>query len=152
MPRFTTPYDYSTTDDEVLKGVDLTGRRVVITGDGAGILLAVEAARRWADNGITANALMPGGVRSGLQRHQSENITPEIQEIFDNYPWKTPQQGAATSVLLAASPLLDGVTGRYFEDCNEAVPTTDPDAENGVRPHALDPRTPPASETSRSSC
>lgn len=46
---------------------------------------------------------------------------------------------AATSVLLAASPLVDGVTGWYFEDCNEALPTTDPDAENGVRPHALDP-------------
>ncbi len=33
---------------------------------------------------------------------------------------KTVEQGAATSVLLAASPLLDGVGGRYFEDCNEA--------------------------------
>ena len=33
---------------------------------------------------------------------------------------KTPEQGAATSVLLAASPLLDGVGGRYFEDCHEA--------------------------------
>ena len=105
----------------------------------ADILLAVEIARRWAGDGIIANALMPGGVRSGLQRHQLENITPEIQTIFDNYPWKTPEQGAATSVLLAASPLIEGVSGRYFEDCNEAEPTTDPDAENGVRPHALDP-------------
>jgi hypothetical protein len=42
-------------------------------------------------------------------------------------------------VLLAASPLVDGVTARYFEDCNEAEVTTDPDGENGVRPHALDP-------------
>jgi NAD(P)-dependent dehydrogenase (short-subunit alcohol dehydrogenase family) len=103
------------------------------------ILLAVEIARRWSSDGIIANALMPGGVRSGLQRNQMENITPEIQQIFDNYPWKTPEQGAATSVLLAASPLLEGVSGRYFEDCNEALRTTDPDAETGVRPHALDP-------------
>ena len=35
-------------------------------------------------------------------------------------PWKTVEQGAATSVLLAASPLLEGVSGRYFEDCREA--------------------------------
>lgn len=104
-----------------------------------GILLAVEIGRRWAADGIIANSLMPGGVRSGLQRHQQENITPEIQKIFDDYPWKTPEQGAATSVLLAASPLLEGVSGRYFEDCNEAVLTTDPDAETGIRPHALDP-------------
>ena len=33
---------------------------------------------------------------------------------------KTPQQGAATSVLLAASPLVEGVSGRYFDHCNEA--------------------------------
>ena len=33
---------------------------------------------------------------------------------------KTPEQGAATSVLVATSPLLDGIGGRYFEDCNEA--------------------------------
>ncbi|HEX6711921.1 MAG TPA: hypothetical protein VF066_01005, partial [Thermoleophilaceae bacterium] len=34
---------------------------------------------------------------------------------------KSPEQGAATSVLLAASPLLEGIGGRYFADCNEAT-------------------------------
>lgn len=105
----------------------------------ANVLFAVEAGRRWADDGIVANALMPGGIRTGLQRHQEAGITPEIQRIFNNYPWKTVEHGAATSVLLAASPLVSGVTGRYFEDCAEAVVTTDPGQENGVRPHALDP-------------
>ena len=33
---------------------------------------------------------------------------------------KTPEQGAATSVLLAAAPELEGVGGRYYEDCAEA--------------------------------
>jgi hypothetical protein len=42
-------------------------------------------------------------------------------------------------VLLAASPLVAGVTGRYFEDNNEAGRTTDPGAQSGVRPHAVDP-------------
>jgi NAD(P)-dependent dehydrogenase (short-subunit alcohol dehydrogenase family) len=105
----------------------------------ANVLFAVEACRRWAVDNITANALMPGGIRTNLQRHQEANITPEIRAIFDNYPWKTVEQGAATSVLLAASPLLEGVGGRYFEDCGEAAVTTEPDAEDGVRPHALDP-------------
>ena len=45
----------------------------------------------------------------------------------------TPEQGAATSVLLAASPLLEGVGGRYFEDCQEAEPGS------RVAPYALDP-------------
>ena len=35
--------------------------------------------------------------------------------------WKSTEQGAATSVLLATSPLLAGIGGRYFEDCNEAA-------------------------------
>ena len=102
------------------------------------VLLAVEAARRWASDGITANAVMPGGIRTGLQRHQLENMTPQVQEVFDNYRWKTLEQGAATSVLLAASPIVEGITGRYFEDGNEAEVTTDLESETGVRPHALD--------------
>ena len=102
----------------------------------ANVLLAVEAARRYAADGITANALMPGGIRTGLQRHQT---SAAAQAIFDNYDWKTPGQGASTSVLLAASPLVADVTGRYFEDNNEAEQTTDLHAQSGVRPHALDP-------------
>jgi hypothetical protein len=41
-------------------------------------------------------------------------------------------------VLLAASPLVEGVGGRYFEDCDEAGPNVPP-AELGVAAHALDP-------------
>ncbi|MFF4795194.1 hypothetical protein ACFY2M_36905 [Streptomyces sp. NPDC001276] len=37
-------------------------------------------------------------------------------------PWKTAEQSAATSVLLAVSPHPEGVTGQYFEDCQEAEP------------------------------
>jgi NAD(P)-dependent dehydrogenase (short-subunit alcohol dehydrogenase family) len=102
----------------------------------ANVLLAVEATRRWAKDGITANALMPGGIRTGLQRHQESN--PESQAIFDSYPWKTLEQGSSTSVLLAASPLLEGIGGLYFEDNNEAERTTDTTSQGGVHPHALD--------------
>jgi hypothetical protein len=41
-------------------------------------------------------------------------------------------------VLLAASPLIDGVTGRYFEDCQEAGPFT-PGVRRGVADYAIDP-------------
>ncbi|GHO59946.1 SDR family NAD(P)-dependent oxidoreductase [Ktedonobacter robiniae] len=101
----------------------------------ANVLFAVEATRRWAADGITANALMPGGIRTNLQRHQT---SPEYQKIADSYPWKTLEEGASTSVLLATSPLLEGIGGRYFEDNNEAGPNVPP-AENGVAAHALDP-------------
>src|SRR5689334_1171590 len=84
----------------------------------ANILFAVEASKRWASDGIVANALMPGGIRTALQRH----VPDEQLKQWEEFPWKTPEQGAATSVLLAASPLVQGVTGRYFEDNNEALP------------------------------
>jgi hypothetical protein len=57
---------------------------------------------------------------------------------------KSPQQGAATSVLLAASPQLDGIGGRYFADCNEATlvdhrPEGFTEPAIAVAPYALDP-------------
>jgi NAD(P)-dependent dehydrogenase (short-subunit alcohol dehydrogenase family) len=98
----------------------------------ADTLLAVEATRRWSGEGIYANALNPGAIATGLQRHTGGLRTPKERQ-------KTIQQGAATSVLLAASPLLDKVGGRYFEDCNEAsVVTRRPADHTGVAWYAVD--------------
>lgn len=108
----------------------------------ANILLAVGIARRWADAGIVANALHPGGIMTNLQRHVSAEELTAMRARFSGgnaVPnFKTPEQGAATSVLLAASPLVDGVTGRYFEDCNEAGPHAE-GTRTGVEAYALDP-------------
>jgi NAD(P)-dependent dehydrogenase (short-subunit alcohol dehydrogenase family) len=99
----------------------------------ADALLAVEATRRWSGEGIYANALNPGAIATGLQKHTGGLKTPKERQ-------KTVQQGAATSVLLAASPLLDKVGGRYFEDCNEAATVTRRPADYaGVAWYALDP-------------
>jgi NAD(P)-dependent dehydrogenase (short-subunit alcohol dehydrogenase family) len=109
----------------------------------ANVLFAVGATERWAGDGITANALMPGSIATNLQRHvdidelerrRSEATGPE-------YRPKTPEQGAATSVLLATSPLLEGIGGRYFDDCNEAVVVSyrgEAGLLNGIAPYALD--------------
>ncbi len=104
----------------------------------ANVLFAVEAAKRWASDGIITNALMPGGIRTALQRHVENDISPEQRKVFDQYDWKSTEQGASTSVLLAASPLIAGVTGKYFEDNNEALPHVDGQA-GGVAEYALDP-------------
>ena len=53
--------------------------------------------------------------------------------------YRTPEQGAATSVFVATSPLLNGVSGRYFEDCNQAVPYLGGPERVGVANYALDP-------------
>ncbi|MEV0969677.1 SDR family NAD(P)-dependent oxidoreductase [Microtetraspora glauca] len=107
----------------------------------ANVLFAVEASRRWADDGITVNALMPGGIRTRLQRYITEEDLDRMRALSGGptaVTWKTPEQGAATSVLVATSPLLDGVGGRYFEDCDEAAPHQ-PGTRRGVAAYALDP-------------
>jgi NAD(P)-dependent dehydrogenase (short-subunit alcohol dehydrogenase family) len=79
-------------------------------------LFAVGATARWGKDGVTANALHPGAIKTNLQRFVGGNLKspPEFH--------KTVQQGAATSVFLATSPMLDGIGGRYFYNCNEAEP------------------------------
>ena len=109
----------------------------------ANVLFAVEATRRWAPEGIFVNALMPGGIATPLQRHLPAHYAEQALEAFRaaGTDFKSVEQGAATSVLLAASPLLDGIGGRYFEDCNEAVVVTrrGGPGRGGVAPYALDP-------------
>jgi NAD(P)-dependent dehydrogenase (short-subunit alcohol dehydrogenase family) len=108
----------------------------------ANVLFAVEADRRWAADGIRANALTPGRIRTGLMRYvENEGVGTSpaaFQAGNTEIAWKTVDQGAATSVLLAASPLLDGIGGRYFEDCDEAAPVQ-PGIRRGVAAYALDP-------------
>jgi NAD(P)-dependent dehydrogenase (short-subunit alcohol dehydrogenase family) len=90
--------------------------------------------RRWMDDGIFVNAVNPGAIATNLQKHSGGLKTPLERR-------KTIQQGAATSVLVAISPLLSGIAGRYFEDCNEAstVFQCPSDFGGGVTPYALNP-------------
>jgi NAD(P)-dependent dehydrogenase (short-subunit alcohol dehydrogenase family) len=106
----------------------------------ANVLFAVEATNRWAGEGITANALMPGAIRTNLQRYISDEELDRMRAAAGGGAayWKTPEQGAATSVLLAASPLVEGIGGRYFEDVAEAG-LNQPGTRTGVAAYALDP-------------
>ncbi|MEV6287785.1 SDR family NAD(P)-dependent oxidoreductase [Kribbella sp. NPDC051770] len=102
----------------------------------ANVLFAVEVTRRWAADGITANAVMPGAILTNLQRHletgRSGSVRPD--QI------KTTEQGAATSTLLAVSPLLEGIGARYFVDAQE-TPVVHQRTGNftGVADYAVDP-------------
>ncbi|MFF5083795.1 SDR family NAD(P)-dependent oxidoreductase [Actinoplanes sp. NPDC000266] len=110
----------------------------------AGSLFAVALARRWAADGVLANTSDPGYVATNLQRHLDEDTLrafgmagedAQLPEYFS-----TPEQAAATNVLLAAYPLPKEVTGRYFIYCQEAEPVPGgPDATGGVAPWSLDP-------------
>ncbi|GAA3553028.1 SDR family NAD(P)-dependent oxidoreductase [Microlunatus spumicola] len=102
------------------------------------ILFGVAASSRWADDGITVNTLNPGAIATSLQRHVGGRLATPVELQ------KTPAQGAATTVLLATSPLLEGVGGRYFNDNQEAVrvderPSDVEELVRSVAAYALDP-------------
>jgi NAD(P)-dependent dehydrogenase (short-subunit alcohol dehydrogenase family) len=108
----------------------------------ANAVFAVGAAQRWADDGIVVNAVYPGNIPStSLARHMSADDLAAFSEttVLALPPPKTTEQGAATSVLLAASPDVEGVTGSYYEDCGQAPQVTERGTHTGgVAPYVLD--------------
>jgi NAD(P)-dependent dehydrogenase (short-subunit alcohol dehydrogenase family) len=103
----------------------------------ANVLFAVGATARWARDGIHANALMPGGIATNLQRHMDPGYIDRVVSAGE-ITLKTPEQGAATSVYVATAPALEGIGGRYYEDCAES-PVVDRRENQGVARYALDP-------------
>ncbi|WP_433042539.1 SDR family NAD(P)-dependent oxidoreductase [Dactylosporangium sp. CS-033363] len=111
----------------------------------ANSLFAVEATRRWAGDGIVANAVNPGGVATGLQRDFSQQQKDSLAaaEAAGIFRYKTAQQGAATTLVAAVAPEYAHSGGHYLDDCREARTVPD-DADllgnsDGVKAWALDP-------------
>ena len=102
----------------------------------ANVLFALEATRRWAQDGITAAAVMPGGIWTNLQRHWDPAVLADMKR---RYPAKSTEQGAATTVFVATRAALGPDAPVYYEDCHPAqiVPSI-VDGVHGVLPHALD--------------
>ncbi|MGD9979950.1 MAG: oxidoreductase [Hyphomonadaceae bacterium] len=110
----------------------------------ANALFAIGLDRRGAPHNVRAFAVHPGGIMTDLQRYMPEeekramgwiDADGKVDERF-----KTPTQGAATSVWCATNAQLDGQGGVYCEDCDIAaqVPADDKGFA-GVRPWAIDP-------------
>lgn len=105
----------------------------------ANALFSVALNKRLAAKGITVNAVHPGAIITELGRHLSAE---DVEQLSDMAPtksmtYKTPEQGAATSVWAATHESLDGIGGRYLENCSLAEPG-DQSTEGGYMPHALD--------------
>ena len=109
----------------------------------ANALFAVGFNQRFADLGVNANSVMPGGIMTPLQRHlpREEMIAmgwmDEAGKINERF--KSTEQGAATSVWAAVGPELEGVGGLYLENCAQALPWTQENPFEGVMPYAVDP-------------
>ncbi|AAK22385.1 SDR family NAD(P)-dependent oxidoreductase [Caulobacter vibrioides] len=109
----------------------------------ANSLFAVGFDKRFKDQGVHANAVMPGGILTPLQRHLPIEEQRALGWLDENDQpregFKTTEQGAATSVWAAVGSELEGVGGLYLEDCNQALPWSKENPWTGVMPHALDP-------------
>ncbi len=109
----------------------------------ANALFALQLDDLGQTSGVRAFSLHPGGIFTPLQRYLAQE---EMQRAgwFDEEGnprmdlFKTPEQGAATSIWCATSPQLDGMGGVYCEDCDIAAPATDPEAASGVQTWATD--------------
>jgi len=82
------------------------------------ILFTFELARRLAGTRVTANCLHPGVIASGFGRNNRGVIGFGVRLIAPFL--KSPETGARTSIYLASSPEVAGVTGTYFVDCAPA--------------------------------
>lgn len=78
------------------------------------ILFTRELARRWDGESITANAVHPGFVASNFGREGDYGILGKIGMPIVRPFAISSARGALTSIYLASSPDVDGVTGQYF--------------------------------------
>lgn len=115
----------------------------------ANALFANGLSRRLKDSGGLAFSVHPGGIFTPLQRHLPKEEMIALGWLGeDGAPselarqgFKSPEQGASTTLWAATSADLAGKAGVYCEDCNIAAPT-DRDSPMarymGVDPHACD--------------
>ncbi|WP_439100225.1 oxidoreductase [Congregibacter sp.] len=112
----------------------------------ANSLFAVELDTRGKADGVRAFAVHPGGIMTPLQRHLPREEMIAMGWIDEagtvNAIFKSPEQGAATSIWTATAPALEGHGGVYCEDCDiaaETVAGSDTARFSGVDAHAVDP-------------
>lgn len=82
------------------------------------LLFSYELARRLADTRVTVNALHPGGVATGFGSGNG-GVGALFLKLAQPF-FRSPEEGAKTSIHLAASPEVEGISGRYFMDSKPA--------------------------------
>lgn len=90
----------------------------------ANALFSLALAERLEGTGVTSNVIHPGLVSTDIARTAPAVLRVGF-DLIGPLIAKTPEQGAATQVYVATSPLLAGVSGAYFEDCNPVTVSGD---------------------------
>jgi retinol dehydrogenase-14 len=92
---------------------DYSGQTAYNQSKLASVMFTYELARHLDGMAVTANVLHPGVVNTAFGAEDPSLVFKVLVPLFRPF-MKTPQQGAATSIYLASSPEVAGVTGRYF--------------------------------------
>jgi NAD(P)-dependent dehydrogenase (short-subunit alcohol dehydrogenase family) len=87
----------------------------------ANILFTTELARRLEGTGVTVNALHPGLTNTGFGRNNPGFLMKIMGAIIPLIA-RPPEKGAETSIYLATSPEVEGISGKYFVDCKVTQP------------------------------
>jgi retinol dehydrogenase 12 len=87
----------------------------------ANILFTTELARRLEGTGVTVNALHPGLTSTGFGKN-NPGFFMKIMRVVIPLIGQSPEKGAETSIYLASSPEVQGITGKYFVDCKVTQP------------------------------
>jgi NAD(P)-dependent dehydrogenase (short-subunit alcohol dehydrogenase family) len=97
--------------------VDYYGKRAYAQSKLANILFTYELSRVLDGTGITVNTLHPGAVASGFSRNNGwVSWMKHVTYHFMKRELVGPKKGGKTSIYLATSPDVEGVTGKYFVD------------------------------------
>jgi retinol dehydrogenase-12 len=86
------------------------------------LMFTIELADRLANTRVTANAVHPGVVNTHMLK-SATGLFKLIALLATPFA-VTPEKGAATSVHLACSPDVQGISGKYFKLCKEATVKT----------------------------
>jgi retinol dehydrogenase 14 len=99
--------------DDLQGDKDYKGAKAYSQSKLANVLFTYELARRLEGTGVSANCLYPGaGVRTNFGSGVSGVLGFMVRALRP--VMKSPEQGAETSIYLASSPEVEGLSGRYF--------------------------------------
>ncbi|XP_059046730.1 retinol dehydrogenase 11-like [Achroia grisella] len=100
------------------KNRSFKGHEIYCNSKLCNVLMANELTRRLEGTGVTANSLHPGVVNTEILNSVDNWIAKTALSMLKSQ-FKTPWEGAQTTIYLAVSPELEGVSGKYFADCHE---------------------------------
>jgi NAD(P)-dependent dehydrogenase (short-subunit alcohol dehydrogenase family) len=106
--------------DDLMSEKDYSGSKANNMSKLAMVLFTYELARKLDGTGVTANCLHPGVVATGLVEKDPDypRFSRMMYNLFKRVG-SSPEEGARTSIYLASSPEVEGLTGKYFEKMKE---------------------------------